>query len=184
MDTISLVIHVTAAAILIGPQVLMFLAVVPATWLIEDDERLKRAILRVVAQRFGMLATASIVLLVVTGVYQYFTVVPEHIRAAPNDYVFGTIFSLKMMTLTILIILIYLHTYRYSSRIGALSDQVIALQDDPFAKSADEARALRDELERARQKSFGFSVFILVASLVTLWLGVAMGHESFAWAQR
>lgn len=184
METISLAIHVTAAAVLIGPQVLMFLAVVPATWLIEDDEQLKRALLRVVARRYGMLAGVSIVVLLITGLYQYFTIVPEHIRAAPNDYVFGAIFSLKMILFTLLIILIYIHTYRFSRSIGTLSDQVIALQADPSPMRREEGRALADELERARQRSFSFSVLILGVSLLTLWFGVALGHESFAWAQR
>ena len=182
MGTISLMIHVTAAAILVGPQILMFLAVVPSTWLIEDDEKLKRAILRVVAARFGMLATISLVLLLVTGLYQYYTIVPENIRQAPEQYRFGTIFSLKMLLFTITMILMGIHIYVYGKRVAALSDKVIAAQDDPFSASANEIATTRDELERARQKSFGFSVFILLASLFTLWLGVALGHESFAWA--
>ncbi len=183
METIALAIHVTAAAILVGPQILMFLAVVPATWLIEDDERLKRAILKVVARRFGILAGGSIVTLLVTGLYQYYTIVPVNVREAPEEYVFGPIFSLKMIMFTILIVLIYVHAFRYSKKIGALSDQVIAIQDDPFSRGADEASQLRADLERARQKSFGFSVLILGASLMTMWLGVALGHESFAWGQ-
>ena len=66
--TISLILHVTAAVILVGPQILMFLAVVPSTWLIEDNEALRRAVLRVVAGRFGMLSVLAIAVLVITGV--------------------------------------------------------------------------------------------------------------------
>jgi len=183
MPTISLIIHVTAAAVLVGPQILMFFAVVPATWLIEDDEKLKRAVLKVVAGRFGMLAGVAIVTLLVTGLYQYYTIVPEHVRAAPNDYMFGIIFSIKMLLFVTLIVLIYLHTFRYSKKIATLSDQVIALESDPSSARREEGRRIADDLERARQKSFGFSTFILLASLLTLWFGVALGHESFAWAQ-
>jgi len=67
MGTISLAIHVTAAALFVGPQILMFFAVIPATWLIEDNEKLRRQVTRVVAARFGMLAMIAIVLLVVTA---------------------------------------------------------------------------------------------------------------------
>ena len=183
MGTLSLVIHVTAAAILVGPQILMFLAVVPATWLIEDDERLKRAVTKVVAARFGMLATLAIVVLVVTGLYQYVVLIPDHIRQNPNEYRFGAIFALKMVMFVVTIVLIGVHMRVYGKRIAALSDKVIAAQDDPFSMPTDEVAAARDDLERARQKSFGFSVFILLASLLTMWLGVALGHESFAWAQ-
>jgi len=183
MGTLSIMIHVTAAAVLVGPQILMFLAVIPATWIIEDNEKMKRAITRVVAARFGMLAGAAIVTLLVTGLYQYYYTVPESVRAAPEDYRFGAIFAVKMMMFTILLILIYIHMYRYGRRIGALSDAVIAGEDDPFSKSADELREARTELERARQKSFGFSVFILGASLVTMWLGVALGDPTYAWTK-
>ena len=173
-----------SAAILVGPQILMFLAVVPATWLIEDDERLKRTITRVVAGRFGMLATLAIVTLIVTGLYQYYTIVPVNVREAPSEYVFGPIFTLKMLMFVITMVLIGVHMRYYGKRIATLSDQVIAAQDDPFAKSVDEIAALKDELERVRHKSFGFSVLILGASLLTMWLGVALGDPSFSWAQR
>ena len=183
MGAISIAIHVTAAATLIGPQILMFFAVIPATWIIEDDEKLKRAITRVIAARFGMLAGISLVTLLVTGLFQYYTTVPESVRAAPEDYLFGTIFSLKMLMFTILLILIYIHMFRYGRRITALSDQVIAAEEDPFSKRSDEVKELRSELERARQKSFGFSIFILGTSLIILWLGVVLGEPTVAWTK-
>lgn len=183
MGTISLAIHVTAAAVLVGPQILMFLAVIPATWIIDDNERLRRAITRVVAARFGMLAGIAIVTLLVTGLYQYYVTVPESIRAAPEEFRFGSIFAIKMLMFTLLVILIFVHMYRHGRRIAALSDQVIAAEDDPFSMSADALKDARFELERARQKSFGFSVFILGASLLTLWLGVALGDPAFAWTK-
>jgi uncharacterized membrane protein len=178
VETFSLMLHITAAAVLVGPQVLMFLAVVPATWLIEDDEQLKRRVLKVVAGRFGMLATASIVVLVLTGLYQYFTVLPPEIRANPNAYAFGPIFSLKMILFTALLLLIYIHTYRFSRRIADLSDRVIDLESAPSPATRAEGRQLADELERARQRSFGFSVLVLGVSILTLWVGVALGSDA------
>lgn len=184
MDTIALILHVTAAAILVGPQVLMFFAVVPATWLIEDDERLKRSVLRVVAGRFGMLAAGSIVVLLVTGLYQYYTLVPLQIREAPNNYVFGAVFSTKMLMFTLLVGLIFVHTRLYSRKISALSDEVMALERDPSAAGRELGRTRAAELEVARRKSFTFSTIILATSMFTMWLGVALGHESFSWALR
>lgn len=183
MGTISLILHVTSAVILVGPQVLMFFAVVPATWLIEDDEQLKRNLLKVVAGRFGILSVGAIGVLLLTGLFQYFTIVPAHIRVDPFAYNFGIIFTLKMVMLTALLILIYVHTYRFGGRIRALSDRLIALEGDPATLANDETTEARHDLERARLQSFSFSVLILGASLITLWLGVALGHESFAWAQ-
>ena len=72
MDTISLGLHVFFASILVGPQVLLFLAVVPATWLIED-EGLRRSVTRVVTRRFGVLSGISLVGLLATGLYQFYS---------------------------------------------------------------------------------------------------------------
>ena len=171
MDTISLMLHVTAAAILVGPQVLMFLAVTPATWLV-DDERLKRDILRVVAGRFGMLAAGSIVILLATGLYQFYFYVPEPIQQNMMDYRFGIIFIVKMTLVTVLLLLILTHTLIFSRRIARLSDAVIAGEEDP------------GQLEHARMQSFGFSVLLLVVSVSTLWLGVALGDWAYSHVPR
>ncbi len=172
MDTtISLMLHVTAAAVLVGPQVLMFLAVTPASWLV-DDERLKRDILRVVAGRFGMLAGGSLVVLLATGLYQFYSKVPEHIQESMMDYRFGIIFVVKMTLFTVLLLLILSHTLFFSRRIARLSDAVIAGEEDP------------GRLEYARMQSFGFSVLLLIISIAVLWLGVTLGHEEYSYVPR
>ena len=184
MGTISLAIHVTAAALFVGPQILMFFAVIPATWLIEDNEKLRRQVTRVVAARFGMLAMIAIVLLVVTGVYQYLVLVPASIRRAPDRYAFSNLFDAKMTMFILSLVLIFLHTRLFARKIATLSDQLIALEDQHTAASRESAKVVAIELEQARRKSFNFSLLILAASLITLWLGVALGDPSFAWAQR
>ncbi len=81
MNTVMLGIHVLLAAVLVGPQVLLFYAVVPSTWLIED-EPLRRAVTRVVTQRFGVLTAVSLVGLLLTGLALYTSdvFVPPDIR--------------------------------------------------------------------------------------------------------
>ena len=101
METLSLMIHVTAAAVLVGPQVLMFYAVIPSSWLI-DDERLKRDLLAVVARRFGALAGLALITLLVTGLYQFYSVTPDFIREDINAYRYGQIFMIHVSSLTIL----------------------------------------------------------------------------------
>ena len=168
MDTISLIIHVTAAALLVGPQVLMFYAVTPATWLI-DDEPLKRAVVTVVARRFGMLAMISLVVLLVTGLYQFYSVVPPAIQDDMMGYRFGLVFVTKMTLFTVLVVLILLHAMVFSRRIARLSDAVQAGTGD------------RDELERARFRSFTFSLLLVLVSIAVLWLGVTLGNPAYAY---
>jgi uncharacterized membrane protein len=171
VDTISLILHVSAAAVLVGPQVLMFLAVVPSTWLI-DDEQLRRQVLGVVARRFGMLAGTAIVVLLATGLYQFYSTVPENVRDDIMAYRWGMVFSVKMAAFTLLVVLIFVHAFVFSRRIARLSDAVIAGEGDPA------------DLERARTQSLLFSLILLVVSIATLWLGVALGHGAYSYVPR
>lgn len=169
MNTLSLMIHVLAATILVGPQVLMFYAVTPATWMVED-ERLKRDLVRVVAGRFAKLAGVAIVLLIATGLYQFYSVVPEAIQGDLNGYRFGMLFMLKMTLVVILLVLIVVHGVVIGRRIGRLADEVIAGTGDPAA------------LESARRSSFAFSTMMLIVSISILLLGVALGYHDFSYA--
>lgn len=168
MEVFSLILHVSAAAILVGPQVLMFYAVIPSTWLV-DDERLKRDILRVVASRFGMLAGISIVVLLVTGLYQYFTLAPAEIRENLMDYRYGMIFTWKMLSFSILVVLVLVHAFVFSRRINRLSDAVIEGTGDEH------------DLYQARMRSLLFSLLIIAVSFITLWLGVALAHHPLSY---
>jgi putative copper export protein len=168
METFSLMLHVSAAAVLVGPQLLMFYAVTPSTWLI-DDERLKRDVVRVVARRFGMLATGALVVLLATGLYQFYFHVPEFIRDDLMAYRFGQIFMWKMTMFTVLILLILVHMLVFARRISRLSDAVIEGHGDA------------GDLETARTQSLLVSLVLLIASFITLWLGVALGDPTFSY---
>jgi uncharacterized membrane protein len=170
VETISLIIHVTAAAILIGPQLLLFFAVIPATWLIED-ERLKRDVTRVVTGRYGMLAGVALIALLVTGLYQFYAIVPEAIQEGMADFRFGTIFITKMTLFLALVLLIGYHVFGISRQIRRLSDRVVS------GAGADVA----SQLESKRRTSFIFSFLILLVSLGILVLGVMLGHHEFSY---
>ncbi|MDA0366447.1 MAG: hypothetical protein O3B31_09095 [Chloroflexi bacterium] len=174
MTTFSLVIHVIAAAVLVGPQLVLFLAVIPSTWLI-PEERLRRDVTRVVTARFGMLAGLSLVLLVVTGLYQFYAGVPDEVRENLTDYRFGTIFSLKMVMFVIFIALLVLHTVVIGGRIRRLSDHVIANPDDDESTFA---------LDNRRRTSFMLSALMLIVAFAVLALGVMLGDDSYAYELR
>ena len=171
MGLISMIIHVTAAAVFVGPQLLMFYAVTPATWLI-DDEKLKRQLVAVIARRFGALAAIALVTLLVTGLYQFYTVVPEHIQDDMMSYRFGLVFVTKMTMFTVVIGLVMLHAMVFARRIRRLSAAVEAGDAEPA------------ELEQARMHSFLFSGLLLLASFATLWLGVTLGHAEYSYVLR
>ena len=124
-------LHVLFAALLVGGQVLLFFAVVPSTWLIED-EGLRRRVTLVVARRFSMIVGISLVGLLLTGLAQFYTdvFVPPDIRESMADFHFGRVFVTKMTLFVVLLGLIATHGAIFGRRIAAISDAVQAGEMD------------------------------------------------------
>lgn len=162
MDNISLILHVSAAALFIGPQVILFFAVVPATWLIED-EQLRRNVTLVVTQRFAKLTGFALILLLATGLYQFYSVVPSVVSDDMMSYRFGALFMTKMILFTIVIALVALHVV-VGKRVGQLTEAVIAGKGDTF------------ELDNARRRSFMLSAVLMLVSFLILAFGVMLGR--------
>lgn len=169
MDTLSLCFHVLFATILVGPQVLLFYAVIPSTWLIED-EGLRRSVVQVVTRRFGVLSGISLVGLLITGLYQFYSddIVPPAIRDNMMDYRWGLVFSTKMTALVILVVLIAVHGMVFGKRIRLASEAVQRGEGDPGA------------LEAARRTSMMFSTLILLVSVAVMFLGVTLGYAGYS----
>lgn len=167
MDNLFLILHVSAAVLFIGPQVILFLAVVPATWLIED-ERLRRDVTLVVTQRFARLAGAALVLLLVTGLYQFYSVVPTNVSDDMMSYRFGALFMTKMILFTLVVALVAFHIV-IGKRVGRLTEAVIAGEGEEF------------ELDSARRNSFLLSALMILVSFAILALGVMLGRGEFSY---
>lgn len=169
MDTLSLCFHVLFAAVLVGPQLLLFYAVIPSTWLIED-EGLRRSVVQVVTRRFGVLSGISLVGLLITGLYQFYSdgIVPQGIQDEMMDYRWGLIFSTKMTALVILVALIGVHGMVFGKRIRLASEAVQRGEGDAGA------------LEAARRTSMIFSSLILLVSIATMFLGVTLGYAGYS----
>ena len=167
MNSIVLSLHVLFASMLVGPQILLFLAVVPATWLI-PDERLRRDVTRVVTQRFGIMASFAIGGLVLTGLYQLNSVVCVDVRDAMMDYRFGAVFAAKMATFLALLVAIGLHGMIYGRRIRLLSEAV------------ERGEAEAGQLEQARRNSLMFSMVILLLSIAVLFMGATLGNHDYS----
>lgn len=169
MDTLSLCLHVLFATILVGPQILLFYAVIPSTWLIED-EGLRRSVTMVVTRRFGVLSGISLIGLLLTGLYQFYAgnLVPTEIRENMMDYRWGLIFTTKMTLLVVLVALIGVHGAVFGKRIRLASEAVQRGELDP------------GQLEQARRNSLLFSTLIMLVSIAIVCLGVALGNGAFS----
>jgi uncharacterized membrane protein len=167
VDNISLILHVSAAVLFIGPQVILFLAVIPATWLIED-QRLRRDVTMVVTQRFAKLSAAALVLLLVTGLYQFYSVVPTAVSDDMMSYRFGMLFMTKMALFVIVVALVGVHIV-VGKRVGQLTEAAIAGEGEEF------------ELENARRRSFLLSAILMLVSFAILAFGVVLGRGEFSY---
>jgi uncharacterized membrane protein len=162
MDNLSLILHVFAATLIVGPQVLLFFAVVPSSWLIED-EALKRAVTRVVTQRYGMIAGFAMLISLVTGLYQLFSVTPDYVSEDMSSYRFGTLFMVKMSLFVLFVILVGVHGVM-GRRIGRLADAMAAGDGDAVA------------LESQRRKSLMLTLLTMLVAIAILAFGVLLGR--------
>ena len=169
MDSIVLGLHVLFAAILVGGQLLLFFAVVPSTWLI-DDAGLRRRVTAVVTQRFAMLAVVSLVGLVLTGLLQFYSddLVPPNVRENMFDFRFGPVFVTKMTLLVVLVAMIGVHGAYFGRRIARLSDAV------------EEGAADAAQLERVRRNSLLFATLMVLVSIALIFLGATLGNDAYS----
>jgi len=167
MENLVLFLHIAAAAIFVGPQLLLFFAVMPATWLI-DDERLRRDVTLVISRRFGKIAAFALLILLLTGLYQFYFIVPDTVSSDIATYKFGRIFMLKMTLFIVVLGLVALHI-TLGKKIGKLVDALVEGEDNSFALAA------------ARQKSFIWSGVLLFVSFCILALGVLLGNPQFSY---
>lgn len=161
--------HVLFAALLVGGQVLLAFAVIPSTWLIED-EGLRRRVTLVVAHRFTWIVGISLVGLIATGLAQFYTdiFVPPDIRENMMEFHFGRVFMVKMLFVTILVIMIAVHGAVFGQRIARISDAVQAGEMDP------------GDLEQARRTSLVFSSIMVLVSIVLIFLGASLGNHAYS----
>ena len=174
MDLISLILHVTAAAALIGPQLLLFGAVIPATRQLPEEQR--SAVTRIVTRRFGMLAGIALLVLLTTGLYQFYEMVPQHVQDDMNEFHFGMIFMTKMTLFVVLLALIAAH----AAWIGPRIQRALDATRNTGATDGTEPEALR----ALRRRSLWISGAMVAASLAVLALGVALGHHEVSYGNR
>ena len=162
-------LHVLFAALLVGGQALLFFAVVPSTWLIED-EGLRRRVTLVIARRFSAIVGISLVGLLLTGLAQFYTdiFVPPGIRESMSDFHFGRVFMVKMTLFVVLVVMIAVHGAVHGRRIARISDAVQAGETEP------------GELEQARRNSLVFSALMVLVSIALIFLGAALGDHSYS----
>ncbi|HXH21330.1 MAG TPA: DUF4149 domain-containing protein [Dehalococcoidia bacterium] len=144
-------LHLIAAAAWVGPQLMMFLVVVPGLGALDTGTRAR--FLARISVRFGWLGAASLALLLLTGI--------DNIdRYAPGrmfEFRYGYILAVKLALFGIVTVLTALHSLVVGPRLLRLQELA--------AHSPDSAPGL----PRARRASALLSALTLVLSLAVLF---------------
>ena len=171
MDQTVLIVHVVFAAILVGPQVLLFFAVTPASWMIEDHD-LRTVVVRVIARRFAVIAVFALVMLLVTGLYQLSVITPGPIVEDMLDYRVGPIIVAKIALLVVLVGLLMVHSSVFAQRVALVTEGVKSGELEGW------------EFDRVRRNSLILSGLIMLVSFVVLALGVVLANHEYSYVLR
>lgn len=159
LNAVALFFHVVAAAVFVGPQVLL-LATMPRLRTVADGTS-RQQVTRLITTTFGWLGGGALVLLVVTGIINY-----EHARdlGLIEREQFPRYFwalQIKLTLVTLVIILTAVHA-------GVLGRRLLRLQ---------ETGAGEDEIAAARRWSMAVSAATFVASLAILFCAALLASS-------
>jgi len=169
IDAIPFWLHIVAATIWVGPQFFLFVAAVPAIRLIED-RRVRLNVLRMVTVRFGWLAWAALLVLILSGLSNTYDLILDDDFPIffDFDFRFAWIFVAKMALLGLAVLLTAIHSF-------LLGPRQLRLQEDAIAAGQDNPQAAG-----LRRLSMLVSGLILLASLGILFAAVLLAEHDFS----
>ena len=165
-DAITPWLHILAVSVWVGPQIFLFVAAVPAVRTIEDRQTRAR-VMRVIVTRFGWLAWAAMLVIVLSGVSNLFQEGADTPLswASANDIRYGRLFAEKMVFVAIAVALTAIHTFVIGPRQLALNEQMDA---DP------------DQAARMRRLSIVVSGVALLASVLAIYMGAVLSNHDYS----
>jgi copper resistance protein D len=159
IQAVVLWVHLFSAVLFVGGSFFMWIVVMPASHLITQDESERTQIVGKIAKVFGKIAIATLVILVLTGIYNatwYLSSFSDLFNTTG-----GMILLTKSVLVVVLIALIFVHNVYFGKRI---------------VKLARERRI--DELKMLRRQGRLVSFTNLALMIVILFLAVLMQGPS------
>jgi uncharacterized membrane protein len=160
-------LHILGVSVWVGPQFFLFLAAVPAIRAI-DDTAARARVMRIITTRFGWMAWAALLLIVLTGISNLFQLGADTaIDLASSDYRWYHIFTFKMVLVGVMVILTALHTFVIGPRQLALM----------------ESGGSGPEALRLRRVSIALSSLVLLTSIVVIFLGALLNDHEWSFQE-
>jgi len=157
-------IHIVAVAVWLGPQLFMFLVAVPALRLIEDAQ-LRAKVMRAVVTRFGWLAWAAMLVIVLSGMSNLFQEADDFDHVWDPDYRYFQLFSTKMVLVGLTVALTAIHSF-------VIGPRQLALAEEP---PADPERAAS-----LRRLSMIVSGLALVLSIAVVYVAAVLANHDYS----
>ncbi len=157
-------LHLLAVTIWIGPQFFIFIAALPAIREV-GDRQLRAKVMRIVVTRFGYMAWAALVVIVLTGISNIFQTTDDFPYVFDYDHRYAQVFSTKMTVLGVTVLLTAIHTFIVGPR-------QMKLAEEP---NPDEA-----EVARLRRTSMILSSVALLGSITVLFLGALLSNHEWS----
>src|SRR3990172_4662873 len=124
-DAVTPWLHILAVTVWVGPQFFLFVAAVPAVRTIED-RALRAKVMRVIVTRFGWMAWAAMVVIVLSGISNIFQEADDFGHLLDFDYRWVNFFALKMVLVGLTVALTAMHTFVVGPRQLRLAEQMDA----------------------------------------------------------
>jgi uncharacterized membrane protein len=151
----------------VGPQFFLFIAAIPAVRTI-DDPAARARVLRTITTRFGWMAWAALLLIVLSGISNLFQLGNETaLDLGSPDYRWFHVFSFKMVLVGVMVVLTAMHTFIVGPRQLALMEQ---------GDTGPEAL-------RMRRLSIVTSSLVLLFSIVVVFLGALLNDRDWVFQE-
>ncbi len=123
IDLIILWIHIFTAIIFIGGSFFIWLVVYPESFKITDDEKLRTRIVGRIGKRFAVFTNASIIILILTGLYNAtWYLGPDFINALLYTSG-GQILFVKGIVVVAMVLLMYANNMYHGKRIMKMAQE-------------------------------------------------------------
>lgn len=121
LDAVVLWIHLLSAVLFVGGSLFIWLVVLPASKLIAKDESERMQIVEKIARRFGRITNITLVVLILSGVYNASWYLPS--TGTLFDTYLGNLLLVKVVLVIVLVALIYLHGLYFGRKIVRLVEE-------------------------------------------------------------
>ena len=120
-NVVMLWLHLFSAVLFVGGSFFIWLVVMPASHLFAKDESERTQIIGKIAREFGRITTPTLVVLILTGIYNASWYLPSFGSLFAFKSYGATVLFVKVILVIILVVLVYVHGAYYGSKISRLA---------------------------------------------------------------